>query len=420
VLAVNPLTLERWWLRLPFVHRDLALRVLTWDAVALGVAIALALFVARRGARGDGGPERRGGALALKLAAALLIGALTLELCLRLLVPPAALSGSLRRELRWRAQRAETAMARGARSNYVFSPTLGWELRANLRTPAITSNSAGLRGAREHRNEPETGTGRVLCVGDSFTFGAKLADADTMPARLEMELNRGPARPWEVLNLGVEGYGTDQQWLHLAEKGLRYRAHVVVLGFFEENLERNVRSFRDYAKPYFTLEGGRLSLRNTPVPSPEEILARRPPFPRFYLGSLLGGIVNEFRASISIGELADTRAGRVTLAILDAMREAVVSRGAAFVLMSIPRPILPRPSDTELLLARWAARTNTPLLNLRTAYLALPDTERHRLYRGHWTPEGAAVTARLVAGEVRQALATSRTGVGERPGQRGN
>lgn len=42
---------------------------------------------------------------------------------------------------------------------------------------------------------------------------------------------------------------------------------------------RNVLSFRDYAKPRFTLAGGELRLVNTPVPAPEELLRserRRP------------------------------------------------------------------------------------------------------------------------------------------------
>src|SRR5207244_10765097 len=120
----------------------------------------------------------------------------------------------------------------------------------------------------------------------SCTFGAGLADEQTMPARLEIALNGdGPAR-WEVLNLGVEGYGTDQQWLYFADRGLRYEADVVVLSFFELNLERNIMSFRDYAKPYFPLVDGRVILRNVPVPTPPEVLGRHPELPRLRRAAL--------------------------------------------------------------------------------------------------------------------------------------
>ena len=54
--------------------------------------------------------------------------------------------------------------------------------------------------------------------------------------------------------------------------------------------------------------------------------------------------------------------------------------------------------------ATGAARTGTPFLNLRAAYVKLPDAERARLYSGHWTPYGADVTARLLADVLRRAF----------------
>src|SRR6516162_8610578 len=107
---------------------------------------------------------------------------------------------------------------------------------------------------------------------------------------------------------------------------------------------------------------------------------------------------------LSFGDLAETRAGRVTLHILDAMRVVVPSRGAQFVLMLIPRPISAQGSETGRMLFRWNAATGTPRVNLRTAYLRLPPAERDRLYDGHWTPHGAHVTAGLLAAALRRQL----------------
>ena len=137
------------------------------------------------------------------------------------------------------------------------------------------------------------------------------------------------------------------------------------------------------------------------MPAPDEVLARSPRFPPIYLVSFARTLFGDFRLSFSVGDLSGTDAGRVTLAILDVMRQAVLSRRAVLVLMTIPRPILPRGSDTERMLATWAQRTGTPFLNLRTAYLELPAAERGQLYRGHWTAHGAAVTARLLAEKLR-------------------
>jgi hypothetical protein len=240
----------------------------------------------------------------------------------------------------------------------------------------------------------------VICVGASFTFGAGTRDEETMPVRLEAALNGDGLGRWETLNLGVPGYGTDQQWLFLAARGFRYKPDIVVLGFYERNIERNVMSFRDFAKPYFTLVDGRLTLRNVPVPSPAEVLARKPELPRIRLISLIDTQAEDFRLSMAVGDLAHTPAGAVTLAILDAMREAVVGHGARLVLMSIPSGVTRRGSHAAGMLVRWAARTGTPFLNLREAYLKRPDGEHAQLYSGHWTPYGADLTARLLAAEL--------------------
>jgi hypothetical protein len=48
----------------------------------------------------------------------------------------------------------------------------------------------------------------------------------------------------------------------------------------------------------------------------------------------------------------------------------------------------------------WAERTHTLIVNARLADLALPESDRHRLYAGHWTPYGAAVTAQLLTERI--------------------
>lgn len=47
----------------------------------------------------------------------------------------------------------------------------------------------------------------MIAVGDSFTAGSEVADAETWPAQLERLID-GP-----VINAGVGGYGTDQMIL---------------------------------------------------------------------------------------------------------------------------------------------------------------------------------------------------------------
>ncbi len=53
------------------------------------------------------------------------------------------------------------------------------------------------------------GTFRIAVVGDSFTYGEKLQNDDTLPKRLERFLNLNSSQPKvEVMNFGVPGYST--------------------------------------------------------------------------------------------------------------------------------------------------------------------------------------------------------------------
>jgi hypothetical protein len=223
----------------------------------------------------------------------------------------------------------------GRRIYYAFDdyhPTRGWALRPGLRDlPAypgksLSSNSHGLRGAPEHPYDKPVGTRRVVAIGDSFTFGEDVGDDETWPRRLEALL---PGV--EVLNLGVHGYGHDQMLLYLKEEGLRYQPDLVLVGFLPDDMERNVVAFRDFAKPRFVVEGGRLALRNVPVPSPDDVLAREAFRPKFLdlLSILRGDYLH--------------RAGRdqdamreITLALVDEMSAAATAGGSRIAFVYLP------------------------------------------------------------------------------------
>jgi carbamoyltransferase len=81
----------------------------------------------------------------------------------------------------------------------------------------------------------------------------------------------------EVINLSLEGSGTDQQLLTFQEVGKHYEFDLVLLFPFLQNIRRNMveaREGRDPAtlrkillpKPRFELVDGKLVLRNVPVP----------------------------------------------------------------------------------------------------------------------------------------------------------
>ena len=127
-------------------------------------------------------------------------------------------------------------------------PELEYELIPNSTRDHIRVNSLGFRGP-EISQRPEEGVIRIAVIGDSETFGAHLAEADTFSVRIENRLEEiYPQSRFEVLNLGVPGYNTAQEYRLLQTKVLGLAPHIVLLRY----------SFNDPAidAPQMLLGGG--------------------------------------------------------------------------------------------------------------------------------------------------------------------
>jgi hypothetical protein len=91
-------------------------------------------------------------------------------------------------------------------------------------------NSKGYRDL-ERAPEPAPGVRRVLCLGDSFTWGASVLFEDAWPQKLERLLTRRRGGAWEAVNLAEPGLNTVQQAQKLVNEGFAYRPDVVVVGY---------------------------------------------------------------------------------------------------------------------------------------------------------------------------------------------
>lgn len=96
-------------------------------------------------------------------------------------------------------------------------PNCFWRLKPGVVLPAergtawggVMSNSQGLR-SREILPERSTSARRVLCIGDSTTFGFGVDFADAWPNRLQELLDGEESGAFEVLNAGVPGHTSYQ------------------------------------------------------------------------------------------------------------------------------------------------------------------------------------------------------------------
>jgi lysophospholipase L1-like esterase len=127
--------------------------------------------------------------------------------------------------------------------------TRGRALRPGEFDYSFTTNTDGFRGQREYRRPKPVGTRRVLAIGDSFTFGIGVDDAESYPAQLERRLSRLCAsRPVQVVNAGVGGFGTSQQLVLLERVGLTFQPDLVVLGVFVNDPEDNLLAGLHYMR----------------------------------------------------------------------------------------------------------------------------------------------------------------------------
>jgi lysophospholipase L1-like esterase len=115
------------------------------------------------------------------------------------------------------------------------SPIYVWELNPGASGTggfgeAYHVSPEGYRDYPGDRQIP-AGAGRIMVIGDSFTFGPSVDMAETYPARLERALtDRGIAV--EVINWGVIGYNMWQYIEVLTHKVLPLKPDLVVLGLF--------------------------------------------------------------------------------------------------------------------------------------------------------------------------------------------
>lgn len=95
----------------------------------------------------------------------------------------------------------------------------------------VRVNALGMRGPE--LGQP--GAYRVLALGDSFTMAAQVDEAQSWPAQLAALLSERRGEAVEVLNAGVNGYGTFEALATLERLHNQTRPDAVVLAFYLGN-----------------------------------------------------------------------------------------------------------------------------------------------------------------------------------------
>lgn len=117
---------------------------------------------------------------------------------------------------------------------YQIKPNLAPEDRSSwdVQGPSMSTNQDGFRAAGITGKKP-SGVFRILCLGDSVTFGGgNISDNETYPYYLKWSLYReNPGRVIQVINAGCPGYTSVQGLELLKRKGLSYDPDLIIVGF---------------------------------------------------------------------------------------------------------------------------------------------------------------------------------------------
>ena len=211
-------------------------------------------------------------------------------------------------------------------------------------------NKQGFRSDRDFAYDHD-GTLRIITLGDSHTQGFEVRQEHTYAAVIEGYLDdRGLEA--EVINAGVSGFSTAEEAVLLEHAALKYDPDVVVLGFYANDFEDNIKS------DLFRVKGGELTVNKT-THAPGTILLElhnavgplRWLSENSYLYSIAMNTVWEMAKSallshkrrelatemaVTTGEANDYEK-RLTARLIERMYRLCKGRGIIFMLVDIPQ-----------------------------------------------------------------------------------
>ncbi len=137
--------------------------------------------------------------------------------------------------------------------DYLYYPEIGLETYANrivnITTPEYSTvyitNSIGFRDI-EHRLEKDSNVFRIVILGDSYTEADQVTLEQRFSSLLEQKLNSNPNnKNIEIITLGRNGFGTDQEYLTLKNIGYKYDPDLVILVFYKNDVRNNYAKFEN-------------------------------------------------------------------------------------------------------------------------------------------------------------------------------
>jgi len=126
----------------------------------------------------------------------------------------------------------------------------------------LKTNSQSFRSNQDFEKNIPDGKIRIICSGDSFTFGYGVDNDHTWSKLL---VSHNPQL--ETVNMSQGGYGFDQAFLWFKRDSRPINFDIHISAFITDDFSRMENdTFLGYGKPFLSLENGLLVTKNVPVP----------------------------------------------------------------------------------------------------------------------------------------------------------
>ena len=298
----------------------------------------------------------------------------------------------------------------GGLHHFQYDELLGWANRPNSETifamagdfkTHIKINSKGLRDREYDYDKPE-GIKRIVVLGDSYTWGLGVEANERFTEVLDDELLKNI----QVINMGVSGYGNDQELLLLKNEGLKYRPDLVLVAFCGNDPADNCNTHHSYYyKPMFILNDDKeLVLTNVPVPknklsffeSLEVYLYFHSHTVHFFADRILAGqykfTEDQFIDPMNNRPTSTQERYNLTAAILKEIDTVAKTNNAKTLMVSVSA----RTEITDFLV-EFGKENNIPVLDLNIEFRKYAEKgEQLRLHEGHWNANGHKLAAELI------------------------
>ncbi len=249
---------------------------------------------------------------------------------------------------------------------YKYDKELGWfpisgeeHYYTGSRKIFVKNNSVGFRD----RDHGPKGKPRIIFLGDSFVWGYDVEQKERFTEKLQKLLP-----DYEILNFGVSGYGSDQEYLILKKYFYRYKPDIVFLMFEDNDRDDNSTNVRydGYYKPYFVIQSNKLVLKGIPVPKSQNYYYHEHSgfFKSYLFSAVLKVIFQIASPTIHVPDPTNN--------IICEMNSFLKANNSTLIIGFI---------DKDQDMESNCIKSNIPYIALQTSYRYPGD-------RSHWTPKG--------------------------------